>query len=168
LTTAPQISFSSAMPTRNELLADHFLKAAGIAAVYADGTGAIGAVDVVGIDAPSGWTLLCCAAGRQIRIAAKGAAQVAGETDQAAALAVLRSVAADCGVGLTPHQAVIQRAFAAVETVNQRMAALQKTGGMRDMNHEFKAARKAGMIVRYQDFLHAKKLAMLEAITRRR
>jgi len=34
----------------------------------------------------------------------------AGETDQAAALAVLRWVAADCGVGLTPHQAIIQRA----------------------------------------------------------
>jgi hypothetical protein len=156
------------MPTRNELLADHFLKAAGIAAVYVDASGAIGAVDVVGIDAPSGWLLLCCARGRQTGIAAKAAARVADRTDQAAALAALRSVAADCGVGLAPHRTVIQRAFAAVAAVNQRMADLQKTGGMTELNAEFKAARKAGTIVRYQDFLHAKKMAMLEAIARRR
>jgi hypothetical protein len=87
------------MPTRNELLADHFIKAGGI-----------GAVDFVGIDA-RGWVLLCCAAGKQIGIAAKAAARVAVGTDQTAALAVLRSVAADCGVGLTPHQTVIQRAL---------------------------------------------------------
>lgn len=86
------------MPTRNELLADHFLKTAGIAAVYVDASGAIGAVDVVGIDAPSGSVLLCCAAGKQIRIAAKAATRVAAGTGQAAALAVLRSVAADCCV----------------------------------------------------------------------
>jgi len=99
------------MPFRNELLAGHYLKAA----VYADDAGAIGAVGLVGIDAPSGWVLLCCVRGRQTGIAAKAAAQVADSTDQAAALAVLRSVAAECGDGLTPHQTVIQRAFAAVE-----------------------------------------------------
>jgi hypothetical protein len=98
------------MPTRNELLADHFIEAAGIAAVYVDEAGGIAAVDFVGIDA-RGWVLLCCAAGKQIGIAAKAAARVAVGTDQTAALAVLRSVAADCGVGLTPHQTVIQRAL---------------------------------------------------------
>jgi hypothetical protein len=51
-----------------------------------------------------------------------------------------------------------------VETVNQRMADLQKTGGMRDMNDEFKQARKAETVVRYQDFLHAKKMAMLKEL----
>jgi hypothetical protein len=39
---------------------------------------------------------------------------------------------------------------------------------MKDMNDEPKQARKAGTIVRYQDFLHAKKMAMLVAIARRR
>ena len=156
------------MPTRNELLADHFLKAAGVAAVYVDDAGAIGTVDVVGINAPSGWLLLCCARGKQTGIATKAAARVAAGADQAAALAALRSVAADCGVGLTPHQAVIQRALAAVETVNERIADLQKTGGMKELNAEFKALRKAGTIVRYHDFLHGKKMAMLEAIARRR
>jgi hypothetical protein len=62
------------------------------------------------------------------------------------------------------HQAVIQRAIAAAETVNQRMANLQKTGGVRDMNDEFKQAKKVGTVVRYQDFLHAKKMAMLEEL----
>jgi hypothetical protein len=65
---------------------------------------------------------------------------------------------------LTPHETVIQRAFAAVETVNQRIADLQKSGGMKEINAEFKAARKAGTVVRYHGFLHAKKLSMLEAI----
>jgi hypothetical protein len=156
------------MPTRNELLADHFLTAAGIAAVYADDAGAIGTVDIVGIDAPPGWIFLCCAPGKQIGIATKATARVATVTGQAVALAVLHSAAADCGVGLTPYETVIQRALAAVETVNQRIADLQKTGGMKEMNREFKSARKAGTVVRYHDFLHAKKLAMLEAIAQRR
>jgi len=156
------------MPTRNELLADHFLKAAGIAAVYVDDAGAIGTVEVVGIDATVGWALLCCARGKQVGIAAKAAAHLVAGMDQAGALAALRSVATDCGVGLTPHPTVIQRALAAVETVDQKIADLQKNGGMKEMNAEFKAARKAGTFVRYQDFLHAKKMAMLEAIARRR
>jgi hypothetical protein len=62
---------------------------------------------------------------------------------------------------------VIQRPLAAVETVNLRIAELQKTGGMKELNAEFKAERKTGTIVRYHDFLHAKKMTMLEAIARR-
>jgi hypothetical protein len=156
------------MPTRNELLADHFLKAAGIAAVYADDAGAIGAVDIVGIDAPPGRIFLCCAPGKHIGIATKTAARVVVGMGQADALAAVREAAAELGIGLTPLETVIQRALAAVETVNQRIADLQKTGGMKEMNAEFKAARKAGTVVRYHDFLHAKKLAMLEAIAQRR
>jgi hypothetical protein len=48
------------------------------------------------------------------------------------------------------------------------MAELQMVGGMKELNAQFKAARKAGTAVRYQDFLTAKKTAMLEAIARRR
>jgi hypothetical protein len=61
------------MPPRDELLADHFLKAAGIAAVCVDDAGAVGTVDVVVIDAPPGRVLLCCAPGKQIGIATKAA-----------------------------------------------------------------------------------------------
>jgi hypothetical protein len=44
---------------------------------------------------------------------------------------------------------------------------LQKTGGMKETNAEFKEARKAGTFVRYHDFLRAKKMKMLEAIAQR-
>ena len=47
------------MPSRDELLADHILRTAGIAAVYPDAAGAIGAVDVVTIDVPRGMVVLC-------------------------------------------------------------------------------------------------------------
>jgi len=76
------------MLTRNELLADHFMKVTGIAAVYAD---------AVGIAAPRDRSLLCCAAGRQHAIIAKAAARVSAGTGQAAALAGLRSAAAELG-----------------------------------------------------------------------
>src|SRR5258708_7208991 len=130
-----------ALALRNQLRA---LRRRQIAAdaVYVDDAGAIGTVDVVGINAPSGWLLLCCARGKQTGIATKAAARVAAGADQAAALAALRSVAADCGVGLTPHQAVIQRALASVETANERIADLQKTAPLRDLNDEFNQPRK--------------------------
>jgi hypothetical protein len=51
--------------------------------------------------------------------------------------------------------------------VNDRITELQRTGGLRDVNAEFKHARKAGTFVRYHDFLHTKKMAMVEAIARR-
>jgi hypothetical protein len=94
--------------------------------------------------------------------------RVGAEAGQAAALAALCTVAADAGVGLTPHRTVVQRAFAAVETVNLRIADLQRTGGMKETNAEFTEARKAGTFVRYHDFLRAKKMKMLEAIAQRR
>jgi hypothetical protein len=59
--------------------------------------------------------------------------------------ASVRTAAAEMGIGLTPLETVIQGAFAAVETVNLRIADLQKTGGMKEINAEFKEARRAGM-----------------------
>jgi hypothetical protein len=102
LLSTAKSAFGRQMPTRNELLAGHFLKAAGIAAVYVDPAGAIGTVDLVRIDAPSGWALLCCAPGKQIGIATKATARLVTGTDQAAALAALRSVAVTAP--WTPHQ----------------------------------------------------------------
>jgi hypothetical protein len=49
------------MPTRNEILADHFMKVTGIAAVYADDAGAIGTADHVGIFCPDDRIVLCSA-----------------------------------------------------------------------------------------------------------
>jgi hypothetical protein len=155
------------MPTRDELLADHFMKAAGIAAVYVDAGGAIGAADTAGMSCPAGRIMLCCARGNHAKVAGLAVARMRANAGQAAALAAVREAAAEMGIGLTPHDTVIRRAFAAVETVNLRIAELQATGGMREMNTEFKAARKAGTEVRYQDFLRTKKIIMLEAIAGR-
>jgi hypothetical protein len=102
--------------------------------------------------------LLCCARGNHAKVATLAAARVPAKAGQAGALAAVHEAAAEMGIGLTPHETVIQRAFAAVETV---------TGGMKEMNDEFKQARKAGTIARYKDFLHAKKMTMLEAIAQR-
>ena len=156
------------MPSRPEMLIDHFLKAAGIAAVSVDGTGAIGAVDVVGINAPPGCVLMCCTPGKQNGIVRNAAGRMAAGKGSAGAPASLRAAAADGGIALTPHQTVIQRACAAVEMVEAKIAALQQTGGMKELNAEFKAARNEGSCARYQDFLHAKKMTMLMAIAQRR
>jgi hypothetical protein len=143
------------MPTRNELLADHFLKSAGVAAVYVDTAGAIGAVDAVGITAPLDCSLLCCGRGNHAKAATLAAVRMREGSGQADALAAVREAAAELGIGLTPHETVISRAFAAVGAVSQTIADMQHTGGM------------AGAAVRYHDFLHAKKMAMLEAIAGR-
>ena len=83
LTADIQISFQIDNAVSQRTPADHFLKAAGIPAVYVDEAGAIGTVDVVGIDTPSAWRLLCCAPGKQIGIATKAVAQAAAPSTNA-------------------------------------------------------------------------------------
>jgi hypothetical protein len=129
--------------------------------------GAIGAVDAVGITAPLDCSLLCCGRGNHAKAATLAAVRMRAGSGQVGALAAVREAAADLGIGLTPHETVIRRAFAAVQVVDDQITELQRNGGMKEMNREFKAARKAGTVLRYHDFLHAKKLAMLEAIARR-
>jgi hypothetical protein len=97
-------------------------------------------------------------------ILAKALTRIGSEAGQAAALMALRSAASDNAIGLTPHQTVVQRAFAAVQAVNEKIEDLQSTGGMKELNAEFKAARQAGTVTRYRDFLFARKLLMLEEI----
>jgi hypothetical protein len=48
------------------------------------------------------------------------------------------------------------------------MAELQNTGGMKELNRAFKAARAADPSLRYYDFINTKKMAMLEAIARQK
>jgi hypothetical protein len=83
------------------------------------------------------------------------------------ALAAVRAPAAELGIGtLTPHETVIGRAFAAVAAVSQTIAGMQRTGAMKDLNQDFKAARKGNPQLRYRDYLHDRK-AMLEALAAR-
>ena len=50
-------------------------------------------------------------------------------------------LANDVGIGLTPHGTVVERALATVEAVSATMAKMQATGGMKEINQAFKAAR---------------------------
>ena len=167
MTAEPEIGFASVMPTRAERLADHFIRSAEIAAVYVDAAGAIGATDAATMFSPSDRIVLCCARGNHAKVATLVAARMPAGSGRAAAVAALRAAAAEAGIGLTPLSTVVQRAFAAVQMVDDRIADLQQSGGLREMNAEFKAARADGKVARYKDFLHAKKLAMLEAIAGR-
>jgi hypothetical protein len=64
------------MPSRNELLADHYLNVASIAAVYVEADGMIGTQDIVGIEIPTGRISFCCVRGHHLRLA--GIALTAG------------------------------------------------------------------------------------------
>jgi len=64
--------------------------------------------------------------------------------NRSSALAAVREAAAELGIGLTPHETVIKRAFAAGQVVDDQIIELQRNDGMKELNAEFKAARKAG------------------------
>jgi hypothetical protein len=152
--------------TRAERLADHFMKCAGVAAVSVDDAGTIRVVDPVGIARPEGCVVLCCTRGNHVKVAALAFSRAQLKDGQAVALAAVRSAAADLGISLTPHEAVVQRACAAVAAVSETIAKMQQTGGMKDLNRDFKAARKVNPALRYHDYLHDRKAAMLEAMAR--
>jgi hypothetical protein len=161
------------MPTRAERLADHFIRCAGVAAVYVDTRGAIGALDSVGLvgKAIGGAVfcedvILCCAPGNHAKVAA-AAARIAGKAGRAAALAAVRAAAAEAGISLTPIETVIRRAFVAVDTVTATIEQMQRSGGLKDLNREFKAAREANPKLRYHDFLHDRKAGMLGALAKK-
>lgn len=152
------------MSTRAELLADHFIRSAGIAAVAVEADGAIVATDVVSLfDVRA---VLCCAPGNQIRVAALAAGRVVAKHSAADALAAVHAAAAEAGIGLTPFEKVVQRAFAALAIVEQTLADMQLAGQLRDFNREFGELRRADPKLRYQDHLHRRKMQMIEALAR--
>jgi hypothetical protein len=70
------------MPNRNELVADHCLKVAGVAAAYIVSTARLGAQDIVGIEIPPGRISFCCNAGDKA-ILARLAKDCGGDLDLA-------------------------------------------------------------------------------------
>lgn len=153
------------MPTRVELLADHFIKCASVAAVCVDRDGGIAAVERVGLFSP-GKTVLCCAPGHPSKVAALAAARMPAKGGHAGALAAVHAAAAEAGIGLTPFAKVVQRALNALAIVDQAIAGMQAAGQLGDFNREFARLRKANPRLRYQDHLHARKIAMLEALAK--
>jgi hypothetical protein len=70
------------------------------------------------------------------------------------------------GVGLTPHQTAVDRALEAVSAVNETIDKMGSTGELKAFNRAFKEARKVDPAIRYFDYIHARKAAMLEGLAR--
>lgn len=156
------------MSTHNERLADHYLSASRIAAVYAeDGKdGArIGYLPNVRIAIIPGRVIFCCS--RDLlaaHVAALAEARIGANVTLYDAAELVRAVAAEEGIGLMPHEKVIERAFAAVQTVNAKMEAMGLGGGIRALNKQFKTLRARGEATTYAGFLLAKKIGMLSIL----
>lgn len=150
----------------NDELADHYLRSAAIGAIFADADGAIGITDAVRIECPTDRVTFCCIGGRQHKIADRARSLLPRQSDRTAAVAAIRQAAGELLIGLTPHETVIARAKAQVAKVEQKMADMQKSGALKAMNREFKTAREAGLASSYSAFVHAKKLALLDAMAR--
>jgi hypothetical protein len=154
-------------PTRNKFLAEYYLRAAGVAAVWIDATCHVGAQDVASIEIEPRRAVFCCPRGAQYVLAYRlqlWMQEQAERPDQAAIAIRLEELAEAGGVGLTPHAIAVDRALAVVATVNETFEKAASNGELREMNAPFKAARAVDPSMRYQDFVHAKKTAMLEAL----
>lgn len=145
--------------TRNERLANHYLEAAGIAGIWVDdATGEAGALRVVSTSTLTGKSIFCLASFPEAMSLARECFLYWDMT--------VEQRAEKAGLVLTKHADVIERARWAVGIVNALIADLQRTGGMRDINAAYKAARKDDPGLRYQDFLHSQKEAMLTKMAR--
>jgi hypothetical protein len=154
-------------PTRNELLAEYYLRAAGVAAVWIDAEGHVGAQDVASIENEPGRIVYCCERGSHFVLAYRLYEwKKAVIVDAQAIAAKLEELADRGGVGLTPHQIAVDRALEAVAAVNGAIERMSASGDLRDLNQAFKEARKADPSVRYVEYLEARKAAMLEAMAR--
>jgi hypothetical protein len=152
-------------PTRNEILADHYLRAAGVAAVWINAEGHVGAKDFAAFKAEPGHVVYCCARGAHFVLAYRlqlWMQDLPERPAQAAVAAKLEKLAVAGGVGLTPHRVAVDRALAAVATVNDAFGTAANNG--REFNAAFKEARKVDPSVRYVDYLEARKVGMLEEL----
>jgi hypothetical protein len=156
-------------PTRNEILAEYYLKAAGVAAIWIDPDGH-GAQDVARLHLEPGRVAYCCARGAHFVLAYRlrmwMQEQLTVSPLPAAIGTKLEELAEEGGVGLTPHAIAIERGLAAVATVNRSLDDMKGNGELRELNQAFKEARKVEPSLRYIDYLEARKAAMLEALVR--
>ena len=146
-----------------EDLVDRYLSIVGISTVYVSLQGTINSEASVGVSHPNGSVVFCCKQGDELRLVDLARSLYSSEDHRKAVMAI-RQAAAELSIGLTPHETVVTRARAAVSKVEQTMAEMQKTGALKAMNREFKAAREAGLATSYGAFVHGKKLALLEAM----
>ena len=149
-------------------LADYYLRAAGVAAIWIDGDGHIGATDVATVDDQPGRIVYCCLRGDHFHLSYhlyewKQAIQASPE----AIARKLEEMAAGLSIGLTKHVTAVDRARAAVAAVEQIFEQMAQRGQMREWNAAFKEARSVEPTLRYATFIEAKKAAMIEELARR-
>jgi hypothetical protein len=89
---------------------------------------------------------------------------MSGKRRLSSTAAKLKELADLGGVGLTPHAVAIDRALAAVAALNDTIDKMGSTGELKAFNRAFKDARKVDPGIRYFDYIHARKAAMLEAL----
>ncbi|WP_027553554.1 hypothetical protein [Bradyrhizobium sp. Cp5.3] len=157
---------------RDEILTEHYLKAAAVAAVWIDRDGLIGSQDAARFHLEEGRVAYCCPRGANFILAYRLQLWKQDHThvappDQAAIAARLEELADEGRVGITPHAVAIDRARAAIDTVNAMLATMKSKGELRELNQSFRAARAADRTIRYADFFEAKKAALLEALAKR-
>jgi hypothetical protein len=108
--------------TRNDDLAEYYLRAAGVASNRVDADGDIGAQDVARLAVVPGRIAFCCLRGSHFVLAYRlhmwVQEQVASPPTPEAVAVKLSEIAAQGGVGLTHHHVAVERALAAVATVN--------------------------------------------------
>jgi hypothetical protein len=159
------IALGMGKPTRNELLAEYYLRAAGVAAVWIDAAGHVGAQDVASVGIKPDRLVYCCARGMHFTLVYRVYEwKRSVEADRTAIAAKLEDLADRDGVGLTPHAVAVDRALAAVATVTETLTG--SPDELQELNAAFKAARRADPSLRYVDYLDARKAAMLEAFAR--
>lgn len=149
------------MPSRDDILAGRFLETAGIAAIVVDAAGSVRADEVAIIKLRRGEIAFCCRRGQQRDLLA-AVDGVAGS--QAERVAYLREAARLLRIQLTDHAALVERARAYIAGINDKLDRMQKAGDLRSFNQEFKARRQVEPALKYSDFLHAKKIGMVEAV----
>lgn len=151
------------MAAHDDILANCFLRTAGIAAVVVDAAGRLRADEVASIKLGRGEIAFCCRRGQEQDLLA-AVDDVAGS--QAECLAYLRGAARRLRIQLTDHAALIERARAYIAGINEKLDQMQKAGDLRSFNQEFKARRQLEPALKYSDFVHAKKIVMVEAVAR--
>lgn len=151
-------------------LADYYLKAAGVAAIWIDADGFVGAHGAATIEGEPGCIAYCCERGKHFVLAyqlhewkqAQGCIPPPDVTARK-----LEHIADMMQVGLTEHAIAVQRARAAVAAVEAAFEKMASTGEIREWNAMFKEARAVDPSLRYAAFIAAKKAAMIEEVARR-
>jgi hypothetical protein len=129
-------------PTRNELLAEYYLRAAGVAAVWIDAEGHGGAQDVASIENEPGRSVICCERGCNFVLAYRLYEwKKAVIVDPPAIAAKLEELADRGGAGLTPQVVAVERALEGVAMVNDAVEGMSASGDLRERNQAFKEAR---------------------------